>query len=180
MASTELSLLDDVLPHYDVCAAYSIQVQASPDQIFQVLQEGIPSGTLTRILLSLRSLPRVLRGKDWDEVEDAFYKLKQLENKELVIGIIGQFWKPVAETVSIHSLEEFLDFHGDGYCKAALNLRIVPKSPKECLLITETRVLGYGEAKSHFRKYWRLVGPFSGIIRREILRKIKLRAEKKG
>ena len=109
--------------------------------------------------------------------ESAFYRLKQLENREIVIGIIGQFWKPVARPVKINSLEEFLSFDRDGFCKAALNLRIVESGPSVCDVITETRVLSYGSAEAQFREYWRVIAPFSGLIRREILRKIKQRAE---
>ena len=47
------------------------------------------------------------------------------------------------------------------------------------LLKTETRVLCLDEAsRRRFRLYWSVVGFFSGIIRREILRVIKNSAER--
>jgi hypothetical protein len=173
-------LLDEILPRYDVSAKYSIRIHAEPEKIYQVLDQGLPAGAITKILMALRGIPRLFRGSRAQDVlpEDAFYRLKQLENREIVIGIIGQFWKPVARPIKIKSLEEFLSFDRDGFCKAALNLRIVENAPGVCDVITETRVLSYGSAQSEFREYWRVIAPFSGLIRREILRKIKQRAEK--
>jgi hypothetical protein len=177
MASIDRSLLDEIFSHYDVSAKYEISVRATPDRIYQVLEAGIPTGGWTKVLMAIRGLPRYFRKEKCGDAMESFYRLKQLRNREMVIGIIGQFWKPVATTVPISSLDEFLHFQKDGFCKAALNLRIVERQNGDCLVLTETRVIGYGEAKDHFRKYWRLVGPFSGIIRREILRKIKALAE---
>lgn len=177
MTSANSSLLDEVLPRYDISSVYSIRIQASSDQVYSVLQQGISSGGLTRILMTLRSMPRLIQGKKAFVNEDPFYRLKEARNREMVYGIIGQFWKPVVCPILIHSLEEFMDFHQDGYCKAALNLRIQEKHERETVLSTETRVLGYGDAGVRMKKYWKLIRPFSGLIRKELLRKVKAKAE---
>ena len=45
-------------------------------------------------------------------------------------------------------------------------------------LATETRVVAHGiSARRKFRAYWLLVGPFSGLIRKEMLRLVKRNAE---
>ena len=174
-------LLDEILPKYDVSAKYSIRVNAPPERIYRVLDEGLPVGALTKLLMVLRGLPRLFRkSRSNTTSENAFYRLKQLENREIVIGIIGQFWKPVSVPIKIHSLDEFLNFEKDGFCKAALNLRIEEQKPGLCDVTTETRVLSYGSALSSFNEYWRVIAPFSGLIRREILRKIKAKAERKS
>ena len=175
MTIDETSLLDEILPNFDVAAKYTIRIRATPEQIFNILQKGIPTGTLTRFLMMLRRLPRIVRK---DESEDySFYKLKQSQAREIVIGIVGQFWKPVARTVTINNLEEFLAFERNGFSKAALNLRITSQEDGTCLLSTETRVLSYGPAKEKFASYWQLIKPFSALIRKEVLRKIKKQAE---
>ncbi|HSE41089.1 MAG TPA: hypothetical protein VLH08_10035 [Acidobacteriota bacterium] len=172
-------LLDEILPKYDVSAKYSIRVNAPPERIYRALNEGLPVGAITKLLMTLRGLPRLFRKPKEDvSPESAFYRLKQLENREVVIGIIGQFWKPVSRPLKIQSLDEFLNFQKDGFCKAALNLRIEEREPGICDVITETRVLSYGSAVSSFKEYWRVIKPFSGMIRREILRKIKQKAER--
>ena len=169
------SLLDEILPDFDVAAKYTIRIQASPERIFSILQQGIPTGGLTRFLMLLRRIPRI--GSKRASNNYSFYKLKQLQGREIVIGIVGQFWKPVATTVTINSLDEFLTFERPGFCKAAVNLQIVSQKEGVSLLSTETRVLSYGYAKDKFKSYWQVIKPFSGIIRREILRKIKKQAE---
>lgn len=176
MTRTGPTLLDEVLPVYDVSAEYSIQIHASPDRIYQVLQNGVPSGTITKMLMLLRGIPRFFSTKRTRQPEGGFFKLKQLQNREIVIGIAGQFWKAVATPIPIHNLDEFIDFQKAGFCKAALNLRIHQKG-KECVLTTETRVLCFGSAKEDFLSYWNFIAPFSGLIRKEILRKIKKKAE---
>ena len=176
MTETELTLLDEILPDYDIAAKYTIRIEATPEKIFKILQEGIPTGTLTRFLMMLRRLPRFVR-RDHCANEYSFYKLKQSQHKEIVIGIVGQFWLPAANTIEINGLEEFLAFNRDGFSKAALNLRITPQTEGSCMLSTETRVQSYGRAKAKFGSYWKLIKPFSAMIRREVLRKIKKKSE---
>jgi hypothetical protein len=176
MTETDATLLDEILPDYDIAAKYTIRIEAPPERIFKILQQGIPTGTLTRFLMMLRRLPRIVRREECAG-EYSFYKLKQSQHKEIVIGIVGQFWKPAANTIEINSLDEFLAFRRDGFSKAALNLRITPQSGGLCLLSTETRVLSYGGAKTKFGSYWKLIKPFSAMIRREVLRKIKKKSE---
>lgn len=180
MTTNEALLLNEVLPEYDVAAKYNIFVRATPEQIYEVVQNGFPAGTITKLLMALRKVPRYFQRGAGSEPpgEKAFYRLKQLENREIVIGIIGQFWKPVATWVPIHNLEEFMDFQKEGFCKAAMNFLIYEKSPGRCEVVTETRVKAYGSAKRYFREYWKVIGPFSGMIRKEFLRKIKQKAEK--
>lgn len=179
MTTSTASLLDIVLPRYDVSACYSIRIQARPERIYRVLQEGVPTGAITRILMGLRNMPRILKKRQSaaPKAEDAFYRLMQLENREIVIGIIGQFWRSVSTPLPIEGLDEFVAFERPGYSKAAMNLRITPLNAQECKVTTETRVVSYGKARENFKNYWQVVGPFSGMIRKEILRKIKSKAE---
>lgn len=177
MTIKELSLIDEIMPDSDVSATYSILIQASSENVYKMLDEGIPVGSITKLLMGLRSIPRFFRKTKTTLPQDPFYRLKQLQDREIVLGIAGQFWKPVSKIVPIYSLQEFLDFQQDGYCKAAMNMKIVEKAPRQSLLSTETRVLCYGSAKKHFKDYWRLIGPFSGLIRLEMLRKIRKKVE---
>ena len=176
MTEPDATLLDEILPDYDIAAKYTIRIEATPEKIFKILQQGIPTGTLTRFLMMLRRLPRIVK-RDECAGEYSFYKLKQSQHREIVSGIVGQFWKPAANTIEINGLEEFLAFKRDGFSKAALNLRITPQRDGLCLLSTETRVLSYGRAKARFGSYWKLIQPFSAMIRREVLRKIKKKSE---
>ena len=46
------------------------------------------------------------------------------------------------------------------------------------MLSTETRIKCFGRAALwKFRVYWSLIGPFSGLIRKAILKQVKTEAE---
>ena len=176
MSLTDSTLLDEILPEFDVASKYSIRIRATPDRIFQILQSGVPTGTVAKLLMMLRRVPRIFAQRTSEE-QPSFYKLKQSQGREIVVGIAGQFWKPVAKTVPINSLEEFLHFQQNNYSKAALNVQITPTPDGLCILSTETRIQSFGAAKEKFRSYWQVIKPFSGLIRKEMLRKIKKQAE---
>lgn len=74
--------------------------------------------------------------------------------------------------------EAFLAFAEDGRVKAAWNLRVGDADAGRCEISTETRIQYFGAgARRKFRLYWALVRPFSGILRRSLLRSIRGRAE---
>src|SRR5437588_3903329 len=109
------TLLTEILPQYDICSSYSIRIKASPEEIFRLLEKGIPSGTITKFLMGLRSIPRMFRKETCPPTQNAFYRFKEIQNREMVLGITGQFWNPVMKPVTINSLEEFLEFHKEEY-----------------------------------------------------------------
>lgn len=98
--------------------------------------------------------------------------------REVVFGIAGKFWRPDGALRPIADREAFLAFAEDGCVKAAWNLRVEQTSPETCVFSTETRIRYFGPAaRRKFRLYWSIVGPFSGLIRRLLLRGVRRRAE---
>jgi hypothetical protein len=74
--------------------------------------------------------------------------------------------------------ENFREFDTTGFAKAAWNFALTETGKGEIFLRTETRVKCLDEESlASFRFYWRFVQPFSGLIRREMLRLIKQKAE---
>ena len=66
---------------------------------------------------------------------------------------------------------EFAAFGEPGYAKLAFNLRVDPHGATSAILSLETRVaLTDPSSLRHFRRYWVIVGPFSGLIRQMALR----------
>lgn len=106
-----------------------------------------------------------------------FTRLEEDPGRELVFGIAGKFWRHDGGLRRLADRQAFLDFAEDGCVKAAWNLRIEEDgSPFE--LSTETRIEYLGPAaRRKFRAYWTLVGPFSGAIRRALIRGIRRRSE---
>ncbi len=109
-----------------------------------------------------------------------FTKLDEVPSREIVFGIAGKFWRPDGALRRLSDRDAFLAFAEDGCVKAAWNLRIEAEpaaEPGTCTLSTETRIRYFGEtARRRFRLYWGLVGPFSGVLRRILLRGIRARA----
>jgi hypothetical protein len=65
-----------------------------------------------------------------------------------------------------------------GYAKAVWNFFISPADGSS-RLSTETRVQTFGRAATvKFRLYWLVVEPFSGLIRKAMLREVKRIAER--
>jgi hypothetical protein len=77
---------------------------------------------------------------------------------------------------------EFNNFSRTAFAKAAWNfvLRAGLTETEITILSTETRIQCFGpRARWKFRIYWGLVGPFSGLIRREMLKVVRIKAESK-
>jgi hypothetical protein len=76
--------------------------------------------------------------------------------------------------------ENFKAFDKSGYAKAVWNFSIDADGPEDEVtrLTTETRIkcLDEGSRRS-FGFYWTFVQPFSGLIRMEMLKTIKRKAE---
>jgi hypothetical protein len=63
------------------------------------------------------------------------------------------------------------------YAVAVMNVAAVALGPERTRLYTETRVRALGPAaRRRFRLYWLLIRPFSGLLRRSMLRGIAARA----
>lgn len=104
--------------------------------------------------------------------------LDEKPNEEIVIGIIGKFWQLTGNIQHI-SPEHFVEFEERGFAKAAWNFFLKPEGVNKTLLTTETRIHCSDESsRRKFKRYWAFIGPFSGIIRKEMLRIIKRDAEK--
>jgi hypothetical protein len=179
--------LEELLPSFDVAAQYDILVQASPAETATALERSdFSQSWLTRVLLGLRTIGRRLPDdKIGTQVERlrrrGFVELAAVPQKEIVFGIVGRFWRLDSGIITGLSAEEVVAFHADGYAKAVWNFALVAESDRTTRVVTETRIQTFGRsARWKFRVYWLVVGPFSGLIKREILAIVKRNAEAKS
>jgi hypothetical protein len=101
-----------------------------------------------------------------------FVALERVEGRELLFGIAGRFWLPRGGLRRL-TRDQFLGFAEEGFVKAVWNLEVQERGKGSSELSTETRVLCFGDAaRRRFRAYWALIGPFSGLTRRAMLRAI--------
>ena len=185
--------LDEFLPDYDVNEVHSTRIAARPADVLAATHALTSREVrLATVLMALRALPAAVlrpRGR-WgrsDRILDAplldhftrggFVVLAERPD-ELVLGVVGRFWKLEGEVRRVNGAE-FLRFDEPGFAKAVVNFH-AQAADGGTELTTETRVkLTDDAARRTFRRYWRIVMPGSALIRRAWLRAIRQRAERK-
>lgn len=106
-------------------------------------------------------------------VRFGFTKIAEDPGRELVFGLAGRFWRPAGGLRRLADAAAFEAFAEDGCVKAAWNLRVDAAGEDASEFSTETRIQYFGaSARRKFRVYWTLVGPFSGLLRRALLREV--------
>ena len=176
------------LPQFDVVSHHEIEIAAPPERTWAALQEGDLAGSaVSKVLLALRGYGlRARRVRAGGTIAErlqrfGFTKLVEVPGEELVFGLAGRFWRFDGGLERLAGPDDFRTFAKEGCVKAAWNLRVVESGPGTSRLTTETRVLCLGDgARRRFRLYWAFVGPFSGLIRRMLLRGVRRSAEEGG
>jgi len=169
--------IDQFLPRYDVTARYHIDIQAPIERVYLAARYlDMTDSWIVRWLYRLRGLPESSLTLD-GMLKWGFVLLADQPSREIVFGLIGRFWTLTAQIQPV-TADTFVDFNQQGYAKVAGNIAFVSLDNKNVGVTTETRIYSLDEAsRRKFRWYWLLIGPFSGIIRKEWLRLIKQRAE---
>ncbi len=165
------------LPDYHFNEKHSITINASPAKVYSVICElDASSSWIVRTLLALRGIPKETSTgiEGWKKM--GFVVLEQQQDKEIILGLIGQFWK-ISGKIQPYTVEEFTLFNNSEFAKAVWNFEITPQE-SQVLLETETRILCPSETvRKKFGRYWFFIKPFSGLIRTEMLRIVKRKAE---
>jgi hypothetical protein len=158
-----LRSLDAFLPSYEFVARYGVEVRADADAAERALREvtfgDVP---VVRALLFMRGLGS---GRADDRVLAAMGRratvLDDVPGEGVVLRLRGQFWR----------------LRGRGSEPAAT--AVVDFRARDGSLTTETRVhIPAGPSRRRFARYWRVVRPFSGLTRKQVLRAAKRRAER--
>ena len=169
-------LIDDFLPKYDFVETHDIKISASAETVFGVMDKvDLCESPIIRALFFLRGLPNAkLRLRDLQK--SRFEILGIRENKELLLGLAGKFWTLRGEMQEVNA-NNFREFDKKGFAKAVWNFS-VDGSGNETRLTTETRVRCLDDAsRRSFGFYWTFIQPFSGLIRNEMLKIVKKKAE---
>lgn len=192
MSTTKtLSLLDMFLPTFDRHNEHGAVIHASPAQVQAALQtvttDELP---ISRLLMAIRALPGRLttRGRASDTIQQPVLRLLASRNfalladepdVEIVFGLISQPWKLRGGAAHrIVDAHDFVAFSAPGYTKVAMNFSFHPVGGGT-RVATETRILATDpDTCMRFRRYWSIVRIGSGIIRWDLLRAVKRRAER--
>ncbi|WP_369137927.1 hypothetical protein [Modestobacter versicolor] len=179
--------LDELLPHPDVTERHERLVHAAPRAVEAAFREltlrDVPAVAL---LAAVRSLPRLVTGAgraaaDRPLLDHAlaagFTVLHEVPGEEVVLGLVGRFWRPTGGVLRPRGRDWFLDFAEPGYAKGAMSITLTAEDGGT-RVVTETWVRSTDAgARQAFARYWTVVSPFSGLIRRLLLRAVAARAE---
>lgn len=180
--------LDEVLARCDVSQRHQVLVRARSDATYAAfLGLTLRDVPLAALLFAARSLPARLTGRPGlpsklDEPllrqfsGQGFAILLDRPGEEIVVGVIGQMWKLHGRVVRPSGLEHFAAFNEPGFVKAATSFAFTEEG-QATRVVTETRVRATDPAAhAAFRRYWLLIRPFSGLVRRVWLGGIAARA----
>jgi hypothetical protein len=190
-------LLDCQLPRFDARQVSTVVVDADTERTYEAVRGLDPdqvarSFPLVRLMGWLRGLParmpsfsRHEKGQPdpqalpADEYREAFVVIDEEPGMEFVVGMIGKFMTSTQLEFRHFASEEFSSFVTPGFGKVALNFLVQPYGATRSLLLTETRTTTTDPvSKEHVRRYWKLIGPFAGLIMRRWLALAKHRAER--
>jgi hypothetical protein len=179
-------LIDRFLPDYEVVEHHAVDVEAPVDETYRAVKElDLARSPVVLALLFARGLPHLFTGavkpkrrlRLDDMVDSGFVVLGEEPDRELVLGIVGKFWQ-LSSGVQRIEPAEFVGFDTPGFAKAAWNFVVSARPTGGSRVETETRVAGTDDdARRRFSRYWWLIGRFSALIRRIMLREIKREAE---
>jgi hypothetical protein len=169
--------IDRFMPRHEVSARYQTSFHGSIEDAYSATRRlDMRDSKIVRWLYFLRGLPEA--GLTFDGMlRWGFILLADDPPREIVFGLIGRFWTPSAQIQTVTS-DAFVAFDQPGFAKVAGNIAFTPQEDGNVCVTTETRVRCLDKASlRYFRLYWSIIGPFSGMIRKEWLRLIKRQAE---
>lgn len=178
-------LIDSFAPNPDAVETHSIAINASSEQVYRALWTADLGGSIAiKILMGLRSLPAFVLHRSHARlrnpkitlqtiIEAGFGVLVEKPGEEIVLGVTGRFWRPTGNLSPFHRAD-FDQAVSQGFARGVWNFRVEQRDVDLTILSTETRVLcGDVASRRKFRLYWLFVRPFSGLIRRIMLKNVR-------
>jgi hypothetical protein len=173
--------LDALLPRWNFRERHRLATSAPASALIGAVEEvtwgEVP---VMRTLMRIRSagrLPLRAAHRVMDDMASLGFTVLHRAGEEVVVGAVGRPWSPGGDRAprladQADPARFFIDFSAPGWAKMAVNFRVADGE-----LTTETRVLLTDDrSRRAFRRYWLLIRPFSGLIRRRWLAAIVRRA----
>jgi hypothetical protein len=180
------TVLDDVMPEYQFSERHSARIHARPEQVMQSVRQSTFGDmkslvTLMKIRGATLRTPSDARGALLQDkrILDAFsasgYVSGGSEHELVMCGGANVRGK---RPLAVRTFEECAGYREPGAIKVAFNFTVGDAGGGWSTISTETRVLACDDlTRSGMGRYWRLIVPGSGLLRRQWLEGIKKRAE---
>jgi len=180
--------IDAFLPEYNFHERHEMVIQAPPESVRAALDRvawadiGVME-TLGRIRSVAMGGSAARGGLSPTPILDSvknprsgFFPLDDTP-REFVFGLAGQPWNNAAVRLSA---AEFRTWTKPGCIKVAANFLVLDAGNGGSRVVTETRIAACdAAARKKMSKYWALVYPGSGMVRRSLLEAVRLRAERR-
>jgi len=169
------SLINKYLPVYTYNEYHKILLNVNSKKAFETTKNVDMSDLfISKILMKLRGLPVSDLSLMGFLKNMQFTYLEEIKFKEFLIGC----WTN-SKLMSGSDEKKFINDREDCETKTVWNFQFEEVSHDKTLISTETRILCLTmRSRFTFSLYWFLIKPFSGLIRKEILKLIKKNAEK--
>lgn len=178
------SRLDQIMPEYQFYERHSVRVHARPGHVMQAVRQST-FGDLKSLNTLMKIRGAALRTHDSGgltldrRVLDTFSEsgyLSDTGEDEIVMFAAGN--GRAVRRPEAHTLQEFTDYREPGAFKIGFNFEAEDAGGGWSAVSTETRVWAGDDAtRRGMARYWRLIVPGSGLLRRQWLDGIKTRAE---
>jgi hypothetical protein len=186
-----VDLIDAFLPHYDVISRHALVIRASAARVYACLKTADMNASLAiRTLFTVRGhgsgafSERAIGPRRSDRrpltldtlAQSCFVLLGERPADEIVLGLIARPWTPRYELRPFEA-SAFTSFAEPGFAKIVWSFKL--DEADGIRLSTQTRVRCLDRASlMRFRLYWAFTGPFSGLVKRELLRLVRACAQR--
>lgn len=120
----------------------------------------------------IQPVPRTARLDEIVAPGSGFHLLEEVRGREFVAGAVGKFWQPTITFAPVDSTT-FRSFAEPGHAKVAWSLAVHPREGGGAWVTVDVRVDATDDpAWMRFEPYWSMIGRFSRMIRRSLLRAV--------
>ena len=165
-------LLNKYIPKFQFNEVHKTVVNATAYEAYSTTMDlDLSKSKIIEILFRLRGLP--FNGNKLTQINSdmRFTLIEEIQYSEFLYG----FWFST-KTEWVADLNEFIKNSQKYNAKAGWSFRFSQRTDGTTEIITETRVLCLNKTtKFLFSIYWFFIKPFSGFIRIEMLRLIKIK-----
>ena len=182
-AAQPKTLVDEIMPEYQFSEVHRTRVHAPREQVMRAIREATFNDmTSLTTLLKIRGV--VLRAPSHAEefqnrrILEAFQASGYLTGtSDHEIALFGAVDIRAQRRPDLRDLQQLAAYRAPGTVKMAFGFDVHDAGNGWCDVNAETRVAVIGEVATGMARYWRLILPGSGLLRRQWLEGIKHRAE---
>jgi hypothetical protein len=164
------TLIDKYMQHYTFSEYHETVANCPIPNVYHVAKDfDLSKSKSIKILFTMRGLPTNRMNLKGFIDDMGFTALEENFPHEFLIG----FWTR-SKIVKISNYEDFINNSINPWIKTVWNFRFDEVEANKTIVSTETRILCVAPFSRYtFGLYWLVIKPFSGLIRKKMLKIIK-------